>query len=103
MMYGTPGHVKGCAVGPGGPPCRDPLLMHYAAVRDPASLPITARCWLSDQTVRPTVLSYLTREQVAAMLAAPDRHTWSAHRDAALLTTTYKTGACLGTHRTART
>jgi site-specific recombinase XerD len=75
--------------------------MHYAAIRPHCRSPPSAG--YPTKTVRPTVLSYLTREQVAAMLAAPDRHTWSAHRDAALLTTAYKTGACLGTHRTART
>jgi len=35
----------------------------------------------------------VSREQIAAILAAPDRHTWSGHRDAVLLATTYNTGA----------
>jgi integrase/recombinase XerD len=39
------------------------------------------------------VLGYLTREQVAAILAAPDRGTWSGRRDAVLLATAYNTGA----------
>jgi integrase/recombinase XerD len=39
------------------------------------------------------VLGYLTREQVTAILAAPDRRTWSGRRDAVLLATAYNTGA----------
>ena len=34
-----------------------------------------------------------TREQVAAILAAPSPDTWSGHRDRALLATAYNTGA----------
>jgi len=68
--------------------------MRYAAVRDPASLPITTRV-LAIPTKRfdRPVLGYLSREQIAAILAAPDRRTWSGHRDAVLLATTYNTGA----------
>jgi integrase/recombinase XerD len=68
--------------------------MRYAAVRDPASLPITARVLAipAKRFDRP-VLGYLTREQVAAILAAPDRRTWSGRRDAVLLATAYNTGA----------
>ena len=68
--------------------------MRYAAIRDPASLPITARVLAipAKRFDRP-VLGYLTREQIAAILAAPDRTTWSGHRDAVLLATAYNTGA----------
>jgi integrase/recombinase XerD len=68
--------------------------MRYAAVRDPASLPITGRVLAipAKRFDRP-VLGYLTREQIAAILAAPDRGTWSGHRDQVLLATTYNTGA----------
>ena len=68
--------------------------MRYAALRDPASLPITARVLAipAKRFDRP-VLGYLTREQVAAILAAPNRATWSGHRDAVLFTTAYNTGA----------
>ena len=68
--------------------------MRYAATRDPASLPITARVLAipAKRFDRP-VLGYLTREQTAAILAAPDRTTWSGHRDAVLLATAYNTGA----------
>jgi integrase/recombinase XerD len=69
-------------------------LMRYAAVRDPASMPVTARVLAipAKRFDRP-VLGYLTREQVAAILAAPDRGTWSGHRDQVLFATAYNTGA----------
>jgi len=68
--------------------------MRYVAVRDPASLPLTGRVLAipAKRFDRP-VLGYLSREQIAAILAAPDRRTWSGHRDAVLLATTYNTGA----------
>lgn len=68
--------------------------MRYAAVRDPASLPIAARVLAipAKRFDRP-VLGYLSREQVAAILAAPDRGTWSGRRDAVLLATAYNSGA----------
>jgi integrase/recombinase XerD len=68
--------------------------MRYAAVRDPVSLPITARVLaIPAKRFHRPVLGYLTREQVAAILAAPDRGTWSGQRDAVLLATAYNTGA----------
>ena len=68
--------------------------MRYAAVRDPASLPVTTRVLAipAKRFDRP-VLGYLTREQVTAILAAPDRATWSSQRDAALSAVAYNTGA----------
>jgi site-specific recombinase XerD len=68
--------------------------MRYAAIRDPASLPVTQRVLAipAKRFDRP-MLGYLTREQIAAILAAPNRDTWSGHRDAVLLATTYNTGA----------
>ena len=68
--------------------------MRYAAIRDPASIPIAQRVLAipAKRFDRP-MLGYLTRDQIAAILAAPDRGTWSGHRDAVLLATTYNTGA----------
>jgi site-specific recombinase XerD len=68
--------------------------MRYAAVRDPASLPIIQQVLAipAKRFDRP-ILGYLTREQVAAILAAPDRATWSGQRDRVLLATAYNTGA----------
>jgi site-specific recombinase XerD len=39
------------------------------------------------------VMGYLSREEIQAILDAPDRGTWSGHRDAVLLATLYNTGA----------
>jgi len=68
--------------------------MRYAAVRDPASLPITNRVLAigAKRFDRP-VLGYLSREQITAILAAPNPNTWSGQRDAVMLATTYNTGA----------
>jgi len=68
--------------------------MRYAAVRDPASVAITARVLAipAKRFDRP-VLGYLSREEIAAILAAPDRRTWSGQRDAVLLAVAYNTGA----------
>jgi len=68
--------------------------MRYAAVRDPASLPITTRVLaIPAKRFDQPVLGYLTREQIAAILAAPDRATWGGQRDAVLFAVAYNTGA----------
>ncbi|MBB1018645.1 tyrosine-type recombinase/integrase [Dietzia sp. DQ11-71] len=68
--------------------------MRYAALRDPASLPITSRVLaIGTKRFDRPVLGYLSREQMTAILAAPDRSTWSGSRDAVLLAVTYNTGA----------
>lgn len=68
--------------------------MRYAALRDPISLPITARVLaIPAKRFDQPVLGYLTREQVTAILAAPDRNTWSGQRDAIMFATAYNTGA----------
>ena len=67
--------------------------MRYAAVRDPASLPITARVLAipAKRFDRP-VLGYLTRDEITAILTAPDRRRWSGQRDAFLFAVAYNTG-----------
>ena len=68
--------------------------MRYAGIRDPASLPVTARVLAipAKRFDRP-VLGYLSREQITAILAAPDQGTWTGRRDAVLLAVAYNTGA----------
>jgi site-specific recombinase XerD len=68
--------------------------LHYAAHRDPASLPIISRV-LAIPTKRfdQHVLGFLSRVEVEAVLATPDRSTWSGHRDQVMFTTLYNTGA----------
>jgi site-specific recombinase XerD len=39
------------------------------------------------------MLGYLSREEIEAILAAPDCSTWSGHRDRVMLATFYNTGA----------
>lgn len=68
--------------------------MSYASVRDPASLPVAQRVLaIPPKRFDKPVLGYLTREEVSALLAAPDRDTWSGQRDAVMLATMYNTGA----------
>jgi len=68
--------------------------LHYAGHQDPISLPIISRV-LAIPTKRfdQHVLGFLSRGEVEALLAAPDRSTWSGHRDQGMFTTLYNTGA----------
>ena len=68
--------------------------MRYASVRDPTALAVAQRVRAipSKRFDRP-VLGFLSREEVEALLAAPDRATWSGQRDAVMLATLYNTGA----------
>jgi site-specific recombinase XerD len=68
--------------------------LKYAAARDPESLPIVQRVLAlpMKRFARPA-LSFLSREEVAALLAAPDGATWSGQRDRALFALMYNTGA----------
>jgi site-specific recombinase XerD len=78
--------------------------MRYAQLRDPAALPIAQRVLaIPAKRFDHPVLGYLTREQVAAILAAPDRSTRSGHRDAVMLATLYNTGARVSEITTLRT
>jgi site-specific recombinase XerD len=68
--------------------------LRYASVRQPTALPIAQRV-----TAIPTkrfdrpALDYLSRDEIQALLKAPDRSTWSGQRDAALFAVLYNTGA----------
>lgn len=68
--------------------------MRYVSVRDPASLAIAQRVLAiaSKRFDRP-LLGFLSRDEVQALLDAPDRTTWSGQRDAALFAVLYNTGA----------
>lgn len=66
----------------------------YASVRDPTSLPIAQRILaISTKRFDRPALDFLSREEVQALLDAPDRTTWSGHRDAVLFAILYNTGA----------
>lgn len=68
--------------------------MKYAASRDPISLPVAQRV-LAIPLKRFARLSmtFLSREEVAAILEAPDNSTWSGQRDRMLFALLYNTGA----------
>lgn len=68
--------------------------MKFAAARDPASLAIIQRVLAIPlkRFARPAV-RYLSREEVTAILDAPDASTWSGRRDRTLFALLYNTGA----------
>lgn len=68
--------------------------LRYASLCDPTSLPTIQRVMAipMKRFDRP-LLGYLTRDEIAAILNAPDRSTWSGHRDHVMLATFYNTGA----------
>jgi site-specific recombinase XerD len=68
--------------------------LRYASVREPTALPIAQRV-LAIPTKRfdRPALDYLSREEIQALLEAPDRSTWSGARDAVLFAALYNTGA----------
>ncbi len=68
--------------------------LRYASVREPSCLPVAQRVLaIPSKRFDRKVLTFLTREEVDALLDAPDRTTWSGRRDVVLLTTLYNTGA----------
>jgi len=68
--------------------------LHYAAHRDPSSLQIIERVLaIPVKRYERPLLDALSREEIEAILAAPDISTRSGHRDHVLLATLYNTGA----------
>lgn len=66
----------------------------YAAHRDPGSLPVIHRVRaIPTKRHERRLLGFLSREEVQAILDAPDRSTWSGQRDHAMWATFYNTGA----------
>lgn len=68
--------------------------LHYAALQEPAVLPQIQRVLAipMKRFDRPMV-GFLSREEIEAILIAPDTTTWSGQRDVVLLTILYNTGA----------
>ena len=68
--------------------------MRHASLREPTSLSIAQRV-LAIPTKRfdRPVVGFLSREEIDALLDAPDRTTWSGHRDAVMWAVFYNTGA----------
>ena len=68
--------------------------MNYASLRDPTTAVIAGRVLaIPAKRLDQPVLGHLTRDQIVAILAAPDRSTWSGQRDTVMLATLYNTGA----------
>jgi len=68
--------------------------LRYAALRDPASLPTIQRVLaIPLKRFNRPLLGFLSRQEIEAILAAPDPSTWSGHRDQVMLATFYNTGA----------
>jgi site-specific recombinase XerD len=68
--------------------------VQYAASRDPTAWPLARRV-LAIPAKRYTkpLLGYLTREEMQAVLSAPDAATWAGQRDRVLFAVMYNTGA----------
>lgn len=68
--------------------------MRHASVCDPTSLPVAQRVLaISSKRFDRPVVDFLSRAEVEALLKAPDRATWSGHRDAVLFAVLYNSGA----------
>jgi site-specific recombinase XerD len=68
--------------------------MRYAARRDPTALPTIQRVLaIPTKRFERPLLGFLSHDEMNAIIEAPDRSTWSGHRDHVMLTTLYNTGA----------
>jgi integrase/recombinase XerD len=66
---------------------------HYAAWKAPEQAELIARVLaIPDKRFDTTLISYLTEPEIDALLAAPDRSTWTGRRDHALLLMGVQTG-----------
>jgi integrase/recombinase XerD len=68
--------------------------LQYVALQEPTALAtISHTLAIPVKRFDRVPVSYLSREEVTALLDAPSRDTWSGHRDAVMLATMYNTGA----------
>lgn len=68
--------------------------LHYAALQEPASLPTIERVLaIPIKRFDKPLLGFLTREEMEAVINAPDSSTWTGLRDQVMLATFYNTGA----------
>jgi site-specific recombinase XerD len=68
--------------------------LHYAALQEPTALPQIQRVLaIPMKRFERPVVGFLSREELEAIVNAPDRSTWSGRRDHVLLATLYDTGA----------
>jgi integrase/recombinase XerD len=68
-------------------------LFRYAALRHPEDAAVIARVLaMPPKRFSRNVVTYLTREEIAALLAAPNQTTWTGRRDYAMLVLATQTG-----------
>jgi integrase/recombinase XerD len=68
--------------------------MKYAASTDPTTLPVAQHVLaIPSKRFDHPLVGFLSREEMDAVLAAPDDRTWSGRRDRVLLSTLYNSGA----------
>ena len=68
--------------------------MHYTVLQEPAALAgIQQVLAIPLKRFDRAIVSHLTPAEIQAILAAPDKSTWSGRRDYVLLTTLYNSGA----------
>ena len=68
-------------------------LFRYAALRHPEDAAVIARVLaVPPKRFNHNVITYLTREEIAALLAAPNQTTWTGRRDHAMLALAAQTG-----------
>ena len=66
---------------------------HYAALKAPEQAELIARVLaIPEKRFDTTLISYLTEPEIDALLAAPDRSSWTGRRDHALLLLAVQTG-----------
>jgi len=69
---------------------------HVVTLRDPLSIAVASRVLaIPRKRTDKRLVGYLTREEIDAVLAAPDQSKWIGRRDYALLLTMYNSGARL--------
>jgi integrase/recombinase XerD len=68
-------------------------LFRYAALREPADAAVIQRVLaIPQKRFEKAVVSFLTRDEIEALLGAPDQATWIGRRDHALLLVLFQTG-----------
>jgi site-specific recombinase XerD len=68
--------------------------LKYAAIREPTSLPITQKVLgIPMKRFERPLLGFLSRDEIKAIIDAPDDSTWSGRRDRVMFATLYNTGA----------
>jgi integrase/recombinase XerD len=67
--------------------------MHFAALKEPTALPVIQRVLaIPMKRFERPLLGFLSRDEVQAILDAPDTTTWCGHRDRAMFSMFYNTG-----------